>query len=290
MYITGSMSLFGSAKEKLRAKSLFDVMPNMRDCKALYSRKPRCVLDMRDGEYPIHIAAKNGYDDCVKFLLRAKVNPNLSNEEGWTPLHVSARYGNTRALCLLLASGARVREKGKEDWTALHLASLNNHESCVAELLRAGADTEAETIYSCTALHLACWAGNTKCVKLLLRAGARIDMENDSGQTPLHCAILNSPRGEFPPRGARLNKHRKCIDILIKAGANPHTINCDDAYIRKYQIEDRLIHLLYIYRNCQIREARYDLAPVPNQSAKLYNNLFIHLYDKSIIIYVRKYM
>ena len=64
---------------------------------------PNCVNE--DGDTPLHIAAKNGNEACVRVFLK-KVNLNQGNKWGNTPLHFATDGGCVSCVELLLKEGA----------------------------------------------------------------------------------------------------------------------------------------------------------------------------------------
>jgi ankyrin repeat protein len=259
-------------------------MPDLEKCKALYAVKPDCILEKRDGgNFPIHIAAKNGYYDCLKFLLKKRcpqgqpsfvVYHNLApgpnqmkdakNNFGCTPLYWATKYGYKRCVKLLLREGADIDAPDNDGWTPLHLAAHGGHKECVKLLLRAGANVNAKTCYMFTPLCYAVHKGQNECVKLLLRAGT-------GNGTISHC--------EFVPVACPSGyKFTKCLYLLLKAGAklqcnksstytsplHPHWENVYSIFL--------LFHFLYICRNYYC------------------DSLYIKLYDKSVFRSVGKYM
>ena len=58
-------------------------------------------------ETALHLAAQEGLDDSVAFLLANGADPNLRNQRGDTPLHLAVQNGNLRAVTLMLEAGAQ---------------------------------------------------------------------------------------------------------------------------------------------------------------------------------------
>ncbi|XP_060557041.1 unconventional myosin-XVI-like, partial [Ruditapes philippinarum] len=56
----------------------------------------------KEGVTLLHIAAANGYRNCMKALFRYNADVNKLDNYGWTPLHVAARFNQEKSVVLLL--------------------------------------------------------------------------------------------------------------------------------------------------------------------------------------------
>ena len=66
------------------------------------------------GKVPLAIAASHHpYQDIVKKLLDAGADPNIADKDGQTPLHQAARCGNSMTIQHLIAAGADVNATNK---------------------------------------------------------------------------------------------------------------------------------------------------------------------------------
>ena len=55
----------------------------------------------------MHIAASNGYQSVVEFLLKKKVSMDLIDNDAWQPVHCAAFWRHLGVVELLLSRGAR---------------------------------------------------------------------------------------------------------------------------------------------------------------------------------------
>ncbi|XP_044747420.1 uncharacterized protein LOC123308712 [Coccinella septempunctata] len=99
----------------------------------------------------IHVAAKEGLLETIKFLLNILPNGDYIHAKdimGSTPLHCAVRNGHLEIIELLLERGADVNDKTEMAFTPLHSAVEGlkiGHEKVVKLLLEKGADIYAKT-------------------------------------------------------------------------------------------------------------------------------------------------
>lgn len=142
------------------------------------------------GEQPIHVACKAGKLDCVDALLSTDVTLGDSvSSDGDTPLHIVARQGCTDIIKLLVNTYKLPTEtRNQRGNTALHEAICSMQYDPIEALLDAGADANAkETFGGNTPLHLVglwCSSINGRAISnLLLRYHANPALKNVDGQT-----------------------------------------------------------------------------------------------------------
>ncbi|XP_052386138.1 ankyrin repeat and SOCS box protein 2b [Carassius gibelio] len=170
---------------------------------------------------PLLLAVQGTHLECVRTLLEAGADPDISNKNKETPLYKACEQESVSAVKLLLAFGAAVNQRCYHGWTALHEAARrDNPELCetllraraavdarnadhvtpaieaarhgrteaLAHLIKNGADVNAQTCDGNTALTEACRHGHTHTVKLLLRHHADANHSSSTRLLPLHMA------------------------------------------------------------------------------------------------------
>ena len=127
-----------------------------------------------------------------------------------------------------------------EDPSKLTTAVQLGHEKCANLLIGSGADVNTTDSNSHSPLFKAALSVNYKCVDLLLRAGADVNTRSKDGQTALSAAVgrrHDGCRRKFITEDVFCvdedHSHARCVDLLIKAGANVNdaNINGDTALI-----------------------------------------------------------
>lgn len=166
-----------------------------RIVKLLLAKVELQALCHRD-QTALHSCAWGGSASVLKLLLRHGSNVNSRDEDGNTPLHVAARTGFEGVVKLLLGVPAiSINAKGYCGLTPLHYAALNGHEAITRLLVTHGAEVDSRSDWSWVPLHCAAASGNRAVAKTLIEEGAGVN-EHDSkvSWTPLHLAALKGSK------------------------------------------------------------------------------------------------
>ena len=145
-------------------------------------------------------AAKEGKAEQLSFLLTARTDVNITDDEGITPLYWAAWSGHADCVRLLLAApGINVNAADKNGETPLSIATRNGHKKCT-ELLRAAGGTDPKKEEACAKLRTqgfspanygstlltAAQEGKADLLTLLLTAGANVNTTDKAGRCPLY--------------------------------------------------------------------------------------------------------
>ncbi len=133
------------------------------------------------------VAAKNGKEEEIQFLLDKGADVNYKNIEGCAALHVAAEYGHANVVAKIFQPpcGATVDLKDEVKWTPLHVAASCGHDDVVRILLEKGkATVDCENEDGGTPLCLAMEHDHFPVVTTLLQHKASVDFRYEDGSTP----------------------------------------------------------------------------------------------------------
>lgn len=142
---------------------------------------------------PLSVASQCGHVDVVVLLLKYGATP-VPNTNGEYPIHLSAREGHSD-ICKLFINmeGWDVPDKYHE-WTPLFHAARYGRAGCVHVLLEAGSTPSTRDELGQTAAHYAAWYGHHECLSLILGA-----VQSSSGFQPTVVPNYHSPALEVVP-------------------------------------------------------------------------------------------
>ena len=140
----------------------------------------------KNGESPLHeaVIANNLY--IIKYLETQGINPDSVTNEGSTPLHLAARH------CLIhMIDHFIVRQYKTRDYkgnTALHEAAGSGCKRGVKKIYNYMYEKEPQNNHKNTPIHIAAWQGKLNIVKYLVGKSSNITATNIEESTPLHLA------------------------------------------------------------------------------------------------------
>lgn len=95
------------------------------------------LVDPTNGNYSIHIAAQNGHNDIVNYLITKGAIINSKNNKGNTALHMALSYDYYDTALILKENGADTNEKNDSGF-ASSFGIDGDKSFCVAALIKAG--------------------------------------------------------------------------------------------------------------------------------------------------------
>ncbi|XVE81751.1 hypothetical protein DITRI_Ditri15bG0090600 [Diplodiscus trichospermus] len=187
--------------EKLKFKTSF--------IEQILSKCPSLLVQPNGrGQTPLHIAARNGHSNIVKFLINYKAkapHEDLEKQgtesvremlrktdlESNTALHVAAQYGHHYVVQELLefedphfSYPANRRQK-----TPFYMAARRGYHSLLAMMLEKFKSPNLSGPHGRTVLHAAAMGGDAKTTGIILEKKGNLAKETDeNGHTPLHYA------------------------------------------------------------------------------------------------------
>ncbi|KAK5642233.1 hypothetical protein RI129_008400 [Pyrocoelia pectoralis] len=179
------------------------------------SSPPRCLNSRNsNGHTPLHMACLSDNRECVKALLLAGADVNITAavgspdqdksapgyvgdflqdnpkslyqqdmKFGGTPLHWSC---SRPVIETLVVMNCNINAINFEQRTALHVMVLRNRLECVVALLCRKADPDLRDCDGNTPLHLAVKEANIPIIQCLVIFGANLDILNNLGHSPRH--------------------------------------------------------------------------------------------------------
>lgn len=156
---------------------------------------------------PLHLAAAEGQDDMVKWLLAHEANPIAQDQNGKTPADFAISQGHTQSAQLILDYVELVKNEEKaiaagdaetlrklllqdgRGYTVLHVVAQMGASQVVADEIKSGADVNAQTVNGITPLHKAVISGQADIVNLLINGGADVNIRDIYNNTPLYYAV-----------------------------------------------------------------------------------------------------
>ena len=135
--------------------------------------------------------ANNNSSDFIQQMLKAGINPKLTNSLGETALHLGAKHKlDDFSMGRLLQGGADPQQIDKQGRIPLHwIMSDNSFFRLSSPLLKATTNYNVMDLQGNTPLHLACLNNNPYLMNHLVTHGADATLKNQQGDTPLWLSI-----------------------------------------------------------------------------------------------------
>ncbi|XP_007902061.1 ankyrin repeat and SOCS box protein 2 [Callorhinchus milii] len=182
-------------------KLLLQAYPRTIDCRTLAE------------ETALFISSSKGHIDCMRILLEAGAECDISSKTRETPLYKACEHENVEAVRLLIQFNADINHRCNRGWTALHESMIRNHVEAIELLLRAGAKVEAKNAYGITALFVAAQSGQLNSLRFLTQHGADINTQANDNASALYEACKN--------------EHEDVVEFLLSQGADANKGNKD---------------------------------------------------------------
>jgi ankyrin repeat protein len=168
----------------------------------LLDKKANITVRINDGKTILHAVVTDNSERCLPTLLsKIKYAVNSTAKNGQSPLHCAARCGHTHFVEPLITAGALINYQDYAGDTALHYAASRGHIETIKELIKYRADMQCacfkdgyfkddtkEPAGMYTPLHYAARQGHLDAVKLLMECNADPMAKTQLGKTAFDIA------------------------------------------------------------------------------------------------------
>jgi ankyrin repeat protein/uncharacterized integral membrane protein len=181
--------------------------------KALIEAKANVLPRNEDGDTALLLVICGNKPSiaCVKSLVLAGSDVNMSDTAGITPLTRSAAGGNLSILETVLTTRADINKMGYDNRSAVDYAAQLPTTDCLQFLLSRGSKINSRDGYDETPLMSAAERNSLPCVRYLLSHGADAKAKDSTGKEAIDCAKDDPEFGPIDP---------EILAILKKAGSH----------------------------------------------------------------------
>lgn len=241
----------------------------------------------QNGCTALYIAARNGHQELVKYLLKHNASVDLADSDNTTPLYIAAENGHLQVVELLIKHHADVNKLRSDNNHMLSVTTQNGHLEVLEYLIGYAKDIkktiqyllllavkmghleivkyliiqhEADVNYPYTnvpyPLYVAAQEGHLPVVEYLITHGALIDAATSDGAFPLYVAA-----------------HAGWVDVvkyLIKKGANIEQTNTENLSSLYIAAQEGCIEVIKVLMQCNLDDAS---GRINHVSAALYQGV-----------------
>ena len=142
-----------------------------------------------NGATLVHVAAEFGHMKILEYLMIHGGSKMRMTDSGEWPIHIAAREGRTEVVKYFVEElGVDVNVEMKDGWTPLTYASMNGWCSLIEYLNSKGVNLDHRDKSLRTAVHWAVRCRQARILKLLIQCNADMDILDCEEKTPLDIA------------------------------------------------------------------------------------------------------
>ncbi|XP_006165484.1 ankyrin repeat and SOCS box protein 2 [Tupaia chinensis] len=164
-------------------------------------------------ETALYLATCREHLDCLRSLLQAGAEPDISNKSRETPLYKACERKNVEAVRILVQHSADTNHRCNRGWTALHESVSRNDLEVMEVLVSGGAKVESKNAYGISPLFVAAQSGQLEALRFLAKHGADINTQASDSASALYEACKNG--------------HEEVVEFLLSQGADANKANKD---------------------------------------------------------------
>lgn len=217
-------------------------------------------MDEKTGESPILLAARHGYLEMVKFLLKKQVYVNRPNLQDEYPIFEALKNQHEEIAILLIQYGVNFLIRDRKGYTILMLAVQSNMKKAVELIIKEYPfNLHATCKKGQNALMIAYMKGHTDMMWMLKKRGIKMDFVSNHDVLLFLNQLLNQSemekqkRLDLALRFAVENNMASVIKNLIDLGANPNCYYNDNVrllFLCAYHENLKCFEILYSFGAC----------------------------------------
>ena len=212
-------------------------------CAALVSKCNFDVLTTDNGGWTsLHISARIGSYELVKFFADKGTNIYLKTSAGLNCLHIAAAYGHL-SLCetLINKHNFNMLVADNVGYTSLHRSAQNGSYELITFFTDNGTDIHLKTENGLNCLHIAAFCGHLNlCKRLINKHNFDVNLAGDEGYTAIHFSAEHGSYELFKflsDKGADISlKTKNGVNCLHIAAFNEH-LNLCKTLINKHNFD-----------------------------------------------------
>ena len=182
-------------------------------------------------ETPLILAAKKGFSEIGRLLIKHGAKVYVFDHGGYTPLQYAIEENKIDFVRLLIKADSIVnlcsRRNSYHDFYPLHTASNSRNLEIAKLLVEHGANVNGEDNNKSTPLHQAVIAHDIRIAQFLIENGADVNAKNINLWTPIHSAVHRN--------------NLALVELLIKYKANLN--------VKTLQFQETPLHIAIVYGN-----------------------------------------